>query len=370
MNTPLAAGSVTISVSLARDAVCAVEVKSVRPPALARLFEGRAPSEAPRLAGQIFSLCGFAQATASRLALAKASGESVSGEARVFAAAGLLAERIFETLRPLVMQWPGKLTATAQASAGQHLREALKASRTIISMAESGWESPRVLADARDALRQSASAIGVPASGAEPTKGSLLETITQDLTRDDIFPRRPVEALEGQDDDEVVGLLVKAETYAQRPSLSGRIIETGPYSRMRQRQATDAGRALSTRLSARIADLSASLSQLDAITEGRAVELDGLMCDGVASGHGYGAVECARGRLYHAARLGSDGLIAQYRILAPTEWNFHPAGPFVETLLSSRIGAGDMARLRIAKLAALFDPCVAFDITVKEIAHA
>lgn len=29
-----------------------------------------------------------------------------------------------------------------------------------------------------------------------------------------------------------------------------------------------------------------------------------------------------------------------------------------------------MARLRIAKLAALFDPCVAFDITVKEIAHA
>lgn len=370
MNTPLAAGSVAISVSLARDAVCAVEVKSARPPALARLFEGRAPSEAPRLAGQIFSLCGFAQATASRLALARAGVEAISETDRTFAAAGLLAERIFETLRPLVMQWPGKLTATAQASAGQHLREALKASRAIIGLAEAGWESPRVLADARDALRQAASAIGVPASGGDPVKGSLLETISLDLARDDVFPRRPVEALDGQDDDEVVGLLVKAETYAQRPSLPGRVIETGAYSRMRQRQTSDAGRALSARLSARIADLSASLCQLDAITEGRAAALDALMCDGVAAGHGYGAVECARGRLYHAARLDAEDRIAQYRILAPTEWNFHPAGPFVETLLSTRVGAGDMARLRIAKLAALFDPCVAFDITVKEIAHA
>ncbi len=155
---------------MARDAVCAVEVKSARPPALARLFEGRAPAEAPRLAGQIFSLCGFAQTTASRLALAQAEGESISQQDRTFAAAGLLAERIFETLRSLVMQWPGKLPAAAQAAAGAHLREALKASRTIISIAETGWDSPRMLTDARDALRQAASALGVPATGAEPGK--------------------------------------------------------------------------------------------------------------------------------------------------------------------------------------------------------
>lgn len=370
MNAPLAAGSVAISVSLARDAVCAVEVKSARPPALARLFEGRAPSEAPRLAGQIFSLCGFAQATASRLALAQASGEDMSHEARTFAAAGLLAERIFETLRSLVMQWPGKLPAAAQAAAGAHLREALKASRTVISIAESGWDSPRMLTDARDALRQAASALGVPATGAEPAKGSLLEAIALDLARDDVFPRRAVGTLEAEDDADVVGLLVKTETYAQRPSLPGRVVETGAYSRYRDALAYDPAKALLARFKARLSDMSVSLLDLDAMTEGRAVALEALMRDGIASGHGYGAVECARGRLYHAASLDAEGRIAQYRILAPTEWNFHPAGPFVETLLSSRIGAGDMARLRIAKLAALFDPCVAFDITLKEIAHA
>jgi uptake hydrogenase large subunit len=370
MNPPLAAGSVAISVSLSHDTVCAVEVRSARPPALARLFEGRAPAEAPRLAGQIFSLCGFAQATASRLAIARAAGTSVSQKDRTFIAAGLLAERIFETLRSLVMQWPDKLPATAQTFAATHLRAALKASRTLISAAENGWESPRVLKDACDGLCQAAVAIGVPAEGAEPAKGSLLEVIALDLAKDDVFLRRAVETLDALDDADVVSRLVSSEAYAQRPSLPGRVVETGAFGRYHDSLKADASTALLPRFTARILDMSRSLNDLAAMAEGRGVALDELMRDSIANGHGYGAVECARGRLYHAARFGEDGRIAHYRILAPTEWNFHPAGPFVETLLSLRIGEGDIGHRRIAKLAALFDPCVAFDIELKEIAHA
>ncbi len=90
--------------------------------------------------------------------------------------------------------------------------------------------------------------------------------------------------------------------------------------------------------------MSVSLLDLDAMTEGRAVALEALMRDGIASGHGYGAVEChGDGSIMPPASTRRAGS-RKYRILAPTEWNFHPAGPFVETLLSSRIGAGDMAR--------------------------
>ena len=81
-------------------------------------------------------------------------------------------------------------------------------------------------------------------------------------------------------------------------------------------------------------------------------------------------MESARGRLYHHAEIGPDGRLSAYRILAPTEWNFHPAGPFVETLLSSRIGTDEQATRAVTLLALLFDPCVAFEVEIREAAHA
>ena len=87
-------------------------------------------------------------------------------------------------------------------------------------------------------------------------------------------------------------------------------------------------------------------------------------------GEGFAAVETARGRLYHWSRLDAADHVLEYALLAPTEWNFHPAGPFATALRGARVGAGDAARLRIRKLAAVFDPCVAFQITLCEPAHA
>jgi hypothetical protein len=43
---------------------------------------------------------------------------------------------------------------------------------------------------------------------------------------------------------------------------------------------------------------------------------------------GFAAVETSRGRLGHWTRLSRDGKIEDYAIVAPKEWNFHPAGPF------------------------------------------
>ena len=62
--------------------------------------------------------------------------------------------------------------------------------------------------------------------------------------------------------------------------------------------------------------------------------------------------------------------VRTYGIVAPTEWNFHGSGPFVARLLGARIGRGETARLAVARLAALFDPCVAYDILIREAAHA
>ncbi|MFW8589107.1 nickel-dependent hydrogenase large subunit [Rhizobium beringeri] len=120
-----------------------------------------------------------------------------------------------------------------------------------------------------------------------------------------------------------------------------------------------------------IGDVRISLTQLTALARTGDFDCASLACSGPTPGAGgYGAVECARGRLYHQIEIGGDGRLAAYRILAPTEWNFHPAGPFVETLLSSPVGADEAAVRSISRLAVLFDPCVAFEINVREAADA
>jgi coenzyme F420-reducing hydrogenase alpha subunit len=81
-------------------------------------------------------------------------------------------------------------------------------------------------------------------------------------------------------------------------------------------------------------------------------------------------VESPRGRLHHLVRLDTAGRVAFYAILAPTEWNFGADGPLVATLRANRPTADDAGRARVERIAAAFDPCVGFAVTVKERDHA
>ena len=65
-------------------------------------------------------------------------------------------------------------------------------------------------------------------------------------------------------------------------------------------------------------------------------------------------METARGRLIHRARV-VDGVITQYRILAPTEWNFHPQGVAVQALSGLE---PDQAKAVVEAI----DPCVDFEL--------
>jgi coenzyme F420-reducing hydrogenase alpha subunit len=70
--------------------------------------------------------------------------------------------------------------------------------------------------------------------------------------------------------------------------------------------------------------------------------------------------EMARGLLLHWVQLDSLGAVAQYRVLSPTEWNFHPQGALALALAA--LGAQDCAAAQT--LAAAFDPCVACSVAV------
>jgi Ni,Fe-hydrogenase I large subunit len=70
-----------------------------------------------------------------------------------------------------------------------------------------------------------------------------------------------------------------------------------------------------------------------------------------------GWVETARGLLVHRVRLDGER-IADYRIVAPTEWNFHPEGAFSRG--AEALDAADPAALEadVRRLVASLDPCV------------
>lgn len=365
----LGAGTIRIDVTVARALACSVAVKASRPHGLTRMFLGRRPAEAPALAGQVFSLCGFAQSVASRLAVLGAADRPMDADERARSSAGLLAERVFETLRALVLQWPAPLPASLAATAGKHLREALAASQSIIAEARAGGNGRTHLAAGAARLRAAATGLGVPEDGGDPMPGTACEAILRDTAGYAMFAARRPDPLTAGDDAEVIARLCEEPDYAARPYLSGRIAEAGAYARLGVARAA-AGSHLAHRLLARIGDIRSCLGQLAALARTGEPAWTPLACGGPAPAGGYGAVECARGRLYHQAEIGGDGRLSAYRILAPTEWNFHPAGPFVETLLSSRIGTAEAAVRSVSRLAVLFDPCVAFEVDVREAAHA
>ena len=84
------------------------------------------------------------------------------------------------------------------------------------------------------------------------------------------------------------------------------------------------------------------------------------------AGDGLAAVQTARGLLLHRVRL-ADGRVADYQIVAPTEWNFHPTARWCAA--SSGLEPRDEAALvRSAQLVVqALDPCVACRV---EVGHA
>ncbi|MDP3927108.1 MAG: hypothetical protein Q8Q84_27640, partial [Hydrogenophaga sp.] len=132
-------------------------------------------------------------------------------------------------------------------------------------------------------------------------------------------------------------------------------------------------------LGSRIAEL-VRLCQPDAPGQSGA---DWLCFGSLSTGprQGMAWVEMARGLLVHQVEIDAPvgdapARVAACRVLAPTEWNFHPQGEVAQRIAALDAGrpAEDTER-RVRLLMAAFDPCVPFDVihtlrTGQEVHHA
>jgi hypothetical protein len=84
----------------------------------------------------------------------------------------------------------------------------------------------------------------------------------------------------------------------------------------------------------------------------------------VAPRRGRALVETARGLLMHEVELESDlETVAEYVLVAPTEWNFHPRGPLAAWLHQWELALDETVEEVVAAAVAALDPCVTWSLT-------
>jgi Ni,Fe-hydrogenase I large subunit len=149
-----------------------------------------------------------------------------------------------------------------------------------------------------------------------------------------------------------------ADNWTAQPDWQGKTMETGPLSRQWHKPVVQAamkqsGTGLLTRLAALLAEVQSLLSEQPTTWQQQAP----------AAETGLAQLETARGRLIHCLRI-KQNKVGYYRIVAPTEWNFHPRGSAARALATLTEHKPDALLQQASLLTLLLNPCVEHQITI------
>jgi coenzyme F420-reducing hydrogenase alpha subunit len=331
------------------------------------LFVGRRAAEIPALARSLFSVCGRSQAIAARAAIeaiAQVDGGPLEMASRARAVA-------IETLQ----EHAWKIFVELPRMAGREPEIALLAEgrRAMAASIEARPDAPAptepLLAWARRALFEPAAFLDLGTE--QGLRAWMREARTpaaalcaQALAPDAALGACDVELLPPADTAWVAGKLAgeidARDDFDAVPTLDGCARETGAIARTAGHPLVAAvigswGRGVGARLVARLAEAAQLVVEVTGTAAGtRFPDRHGAAATG--EGAGVGWAETARGLVVH--RVGLDGdRVTRYRIVAPTEWNFHPEGAFARAARHLR-GEARAIEARVQRLVASLDPCV------------
>jgi hypothetical protein len=369
-------------------------IRSSRPTTASRVFVGKTLEETSSALPVLFSICSTAQAcacvSACEAALGWMPGPSVIWLRRLLVHAETVKEHLWRMLLdwPLFVDEPPAEEAMSKVMAGYlRLRSLLASPRdpmrigadpddpdvpaVVRALDELGWLSAQLVLGAypADWLEQ----IQTPEdlcrwAGRTDTAPARLVRWVQAEGRASAGSN-PVTELPrltpGDLDPFLCG--TEADRFVAAPLWQGKPRESSPFTRRREAAPVAAltsglGNGLLPRLTAQLVELAylqqtlrTSLTDLEASVE----PLAGLAGEGA----GIAQVPAARGLLVHRVKVKRDR-IGDYRILAPTEWNFHPRGVAARGL--STLPPENRGTLE--RYAGLFvtavDPCVDYHVTI------
>ena len=362
-------GELRVGLRLRMGRIAGVDIASTRPDVAGSLLQGRTRAEVRAAVPLLFSICGRSQAAASELACAAALGEDAPADGLARCSAAVSAETVREIAWRTLLDWPKELGEEPGD-------DAIAAARG--SLAFRAGEPPD---PAADAIAGAAFGIAVDEWLALRSLPELDRWIDAGRTATARFIRRVrdddaasadgagraeavVPMLEGHDHAAWIGELSAAcdadPGFARHPRWRGAPAETGALARLQADPLLDAlvRRSVSrapARFVARLRELALLLSGQLAVVGAQATP----------SGGGIAWVENARGLLVHRVRLDAGRLLG-YRIVAPTEWNFHPRGALALALADIAVADAGDARRRCLRLVHSLDPCVACRVEVDD----
>jgi Ni,Fe-hydrogenase I large subunit len=364
-----------------------VAVRSTRPFVAPHLLKGRGMVEACRLVATLFSVCGRSQAIAAAAACEAASGRAAPIALRTarqrLVAVEVMQEGFFQALTEWPRTWHFVAAADDSMRSQAELRRTLAAAADGLAAAlEPGAEAPDatsvgamdeavrravapvaqatfgVAAEAWLARRRAAGFEAWLAEGATPTARALHAADAlgafgaSELA---MLPRADeamlAELVQAMDDD---------PRFERAPLWRGVPAETGAMARADAAPCAAIAGASGKRSA--LARCLARLAELASLAAGESTgDCGGMQVD---AGEGVGWVETARGLLVHRARVDESGRIESYRIVAPTEWNFHPDGALARGLDSSAFADAGAAERGVRWLLQSLDPCVGARVEV------
>ncbi len=342
-----------------------VAIHSSRPVFACRVLEDKTVEAVLGLVPMLFSVCGRAQGVAAAAACDAARGIEAGAAAKQERERAIAAECLQEYLWRLFIDLPALLGEAARPGDLADMRRRMPAAAS-----EAEWLD--IAADAEELLEKKVYGMRPQDwleldetrfarwldDAAQPAAGMLarLRGFASGAPQDFLPWLGENELLAG-----IAPPMESEESFASEPTWRGCPAETGALARQRQqpRIARElAVNGLSARLLARLTELAVLPAQL------RRPLANGIRIASPRDGVGLAAVETARGTLIHCVALDGEKVM-RYRIVAPTEWNFHPRGAFPRGLVGMPARNEGEARQAAALLAHALDPCVAYETSVQ-----
>lgn len=370
-------GALRVSVHVERGHIERIRVTSTRPEVAATLLQGRARSEVAAAVPRLFSICAHSQSVASELACSAAALEPLADERLARGRAAVCTEMAREGAWRVLLDWPKRIgeTPTDEAVAAARASLAFRfdapceagpaIARATFGCAAGEWLSRSSLPELDRWIDAGATATARfirRVRDDEPAAGQALERAPRRVA--DLASRMPRLLAAAHDTawtDELSTACDTDPSFARQPSWRGAPAETGALARQ---QGDPLIAALVQRSTSRVpARFVARVRELALLLAGQPVASIGVAA--TPSGGGLGWVENARGLLVHQVRL-HQGRAAAYQIVAPTEWNFHPAGALPAELRGAAVADPADARARTEQVVLSLDPCVACHVELED----
>ena len=375
-----------------------VQTSSARPLQMVKVLKGKSAEDGLALLGMLYRICNVAQRYAGLSAWRNATG--VVAVAEVQQAQQLLVnlETVREHLWQLLVAWPELLNIEPQQRGDLPLLSVLVKEMENALFKEGNGMSPTAqLAidedEMHELLRRLLNLVEQQVCGIAVEQWLEIESLSQLLAwanRHETQAARSIRFLIENDwqalgatGESTVALPVLTAPelkplfnddgrgeFIAHPTWQGLRCESNAYTRQRQHKLVAAvvehhGDGLLARVTARLVELAGLAQQIRGDVTDLLGPKPGLpgSAGSAETGQGVAMIEAARGRLLHWLRL-EQGVIGDYAILAPTEWNFHPNGVAVQGLMRLPVESEERLKQQAALWINAIDPCVAYELRV------